>query len=165
MNGILLDGDSEYTASDGTSVVLSVAASLNDIIKIIAFKAEDASIADLVVNGDLTVTGDTLLDGGLEVTGLVEFTYTSAPIDFDVLGDVDIDGSFAVNGTGSILLESTDDDITLQASNGAKNVIINSSWTATGQTCLLTPVCSGSIAERPPALSDAKPPSFKPPGP
>jgi len=59
MNGILLDGDSEYTASDGTSVVLSVAASLNDIIKIIAFKAEDANLLDLTVQGNLTVTGTT----------------------------------------------------------------------------------------------------------
>ena len=59
MNGILLDGDSEYTASNGTSVVLSVAASLNDIIKIIAFKAEDANVLDLTVQGNLTVTGTT----------------------------------------------------------------------------------------------------------
>jgi len=59
MNGILLDGGSEYTASDGTSVVLSVAASLNDIIKIIAFKAEDANLLDLTVQGNLTVTGTT----------------------------------------------------------------------------------------------------------
>lgn len=59
MNGILLDGDSEYTATDGTSVVLSVAASLNDIIKIIAFKAEDANVLDLTVQGNLTVTGTT----------------------------------------------------------------------------------------------------------
>jgi hypothetical protein len=59
MNGILLDGDSEYTATNGTSVVLSVAASLNDIIKIIAFKAEDANLLDLTVQGNLTVTGTT----------------------------------------------------------------------------------------------------------
>jgi len=75
MNGILLDGDSEYTATDGTSVVLSVAASLNDIIKIIAFKAEDASIADLVVNGDLTVTGTT--------TGIETDFYNSDAITVD----------------------------------------------------------------------------------
>jgi len=75
MNGILLDGDSEYTASNGTSVVLSAGAAVNDIIKIIAFKAEDASVADLAVNGNLTVTGT--------VTGIETDFYNSDAITAD----------------------------------------------------------------------------------
>ena len=59
MNGILLDGDSEYTASNGSSVVLSAAASVNDIIKIITYTADTATTFDLAVNGNLTVTGTT----------------------------------------------------------------------------------------------------------
>lgn len=75
MNGILLDGDSEYTASNGTSVVLSAAASVNDIIKIIAYTADTATTLDLTVDGNLTVTGT--------VTGVNSDFYNSDAVTTD----------------------------------------------------------------------------------
>ena len=60
-NGVTLD-TSEYTASNGTSIVLNVAAGTGDIVDIIAFKSftvADAlsAVSGGTVNGAVTVTG------------------------------------------------------------------------------------------------------------
>ncbi len=60
-NGVTLD-TSEYTASNGTSIVLTVAAGTGDIIDIIAFKSftvADAlsAVSGGTVNGAVTITG------------------------------------------------------------------------------------------------------------
>ena len=60
-NGVTLD-TSEYTASNGTSIVLAVAAGTGDIIDIIAFKSFTVSdalsaITGGTVNGAVTITG------------------------------------------------------------------------------------------------------------
>ena len=70
MNGVILD-PSDYTATNGTSVVLASGAALNDIVNIYAFKsftvADTVSAsaggtfsANVAINGDLTVDTDTL---------------------------------------------------------------------------------------------------------
>jgi hypothetical protein len=46
VNGVMLDG-SDYTATNGTAVVLSAAAAANDIIKILATNASSITTADL----------------------------------------------------------------------------------------------------------------------
>jgi hypothetical protein len=126
MNGILLDGDSEYTASNGTSVVLSVAASLNDIIKIIAFKAEDASIADLVVNGDLTVTGTTSLGSSINNTIIGNITPAAGSFTtLDTTGTVGIDaGAYAANAVA--------DDLVVGDGTGTRGVSIVSANASNG---------------------------------
>ena len=46
VNGVMLDG-SDYTATNGTAVVLSAAAAANDIVKILATNASSITTADL----------------------------------------------------------------------------------------------------------------------
>ena len=46
INGVMLDG-SDYTATNGTAVVLSAAASASDIVKILATNASSITTADL----------------------------------------------------------------------------------------------------------------------
>jgi hypothetical protein len=67
-NGVTLD-TSEYTASNGTSIVLTVAAGTGDIIDIIAFKSftvADAlsAVSGGTVNGAVTITGVTTVQAG-----------------------------------------------------------------------------------------------------
>jgi hypothetical protein len=67
-NGVTLD-TSEYTASNGTSIVLNVAAGTGDIIDIIAFKSftvADAlsAVSGGTVNGAVTITGVTTVQAG-----------------------------------------------------------------------------------------------------
>jgi hypothetical protein len=67
-NGVTLD-TSEYTASNGTSIVLTVAAGTGDVIDIIAFKSftvADAlsAVSGGTVNGAVTITGVTTVQAG-----------------------------------------------------------------------------------------------------
>ena len=67
-NGVTLD-TSEYTASNGTSIVLNVAAGTGDIVDIIAFKSftvADAlsAVSGGTVNGAVTITGVTTVQAG-----------------------------------------------------------------------------------------------------
>jgi hypothetical protein len=67
-NGVTLD-TSEYTASNGTSIVLAVAAGTGDIIDIIAFKSFTVSdalsaITGGTVSGPVAITGVTTVQAG-----------------------------------------------------------------------------------------------------
>ena len=67
-NGVTLD-TSEYTASNGTSIVLGVAAGTGDIVDIVAFKSftvADAlsAVSGGTVNGAVTITGVTTVQAG-----------------------------------------------------------------------------------------------------
>ena len=82
LNGILLD-DSDYTATNGTSVVLSSGAAVNDILTVEAFTissvfelSDDASPqlgANLDLNSNnITGTGDLNFTGSITLTGTVD---------------------------------------------------------------------------------------------
>jgi hypothetical protein len=71
LNGVVLDNGGDYTATNGTSVVLTSGAAAGDLLQVIAFKS--FTVADMVpastggtfsgnvaVNGNLTVDTDTL---------------------------------------------------------------------------------------------------------
>jgi hypothetical protein len=75
-NGVTLD-TSEYTASNGTSIVLNVAAGTGDIIDIIAFKSftvADAlsAVSGGTVNGAVTVTGALTTNGAFVAGGTMK---------------------------------------------------------------------------------------------
>jgi hypothetical protein len=71
LNGITLENGTDYTASNGTSIVLTVGAAAGDELNVIAFKSFTVSDTvaastggtfngNVAVNGDLTVDTDTL---------------------------------------------------------------------------------------------------------
>jgi len=75
-NGVTLD-TSEYTASNGTSIVLAVAAGTGDIVDIIAFKSftvADAlsAVSGGTVNGAVTVTGALTTNGAFVAGGTMK---------------------------------------------------------------------------------------------
>lgn len=83
-NGVTLD-TSEYTASNGTSIVLSVAAGTGDIVDIIAFKSFTVADALSAVSGG-TVNGAVTITGALTANGNV------------ILGDASTDTLNVGNG-------------------------------------------------------------------
>ena len=110
VNGVMLDG-SDYTATNGTAVVLSAAASANDMIKILATNASSITTADLdgaefVLDAD----GDTSIRAN-----------TDDQIDFKLGNAIDI--TMGVNAMN--ILSGT----TLTIDSGAT---ITNSGTATG---------------------------------
>jgi len=68
LNGVLLRPGDDYTATNGTSVVLSVAASLNDELKVCAFSS--FLLANAVAKTGDTMTGSLNFSGnGIRITG------------------------------------------------------------------------------------------------
>ena len=69
MNGVKLVDGSDYTATNGSDVVLATGAAVNDIIEVVSYSAFEVLnqnftgttvVDDLTVGGDLTVTGTTI---------------------------------------------------------------------------------------------------------
>jgi hypothetical protein len=74
MNGVLLNG-SDYTATNGTSVVLSVAASAGDIVETIAMNV--TSVASGLVNSGTTGQIAYYASNGTAVSGLSNLPVTN----------------------------------------------------------------------------------------
>jgi len=94
LNGILLD-DADYTASNGTSVVLSTAAAANDLLTVEAF----------VVSSTFELSNDATpqLGGTLDLNGN-DITGTG---DINTTGNLTISGNLTVNGTTTTVNSTT----------------------------------------------------------
>jgi hypothetical protein len=114
LNGITLEGGTDYTATNGTSVVLTSGATVNDELNIVAFNS--FTTADMVsaTNGGtfggavsfsstVGVTGATTLSSTLDVTGATTVgTFTSTGIDDNATSTaITIDSNQIVKGLWS----------------------------------------------------------------
>ena len=89
LNGILLENGTDYAATNGTSIVLTVGAAAGDELNVIAFKSFTVSDTvaastggtfngNVAVNGDLTVDTDTLfVDASADAVGINTTTVDS----------------------------------------------------------------------------------------
>jgi hypothetical protein len=107
-NGVTLD-TSEYTASNGTSIVLTVAAGTGDIVDIIAFKSftvADAlsAVSGGTVNGAVTITGVTTVQAGTVSAPAITTTGdTNTGIFFPAADTI----AFAEGGVESMRIDSS----------------------------------------------------------
>lgn len=104
LNGIVLENGADYTASNGSSVVLTTGAAVNDELNIIAFKS--FTTADMVskTNGG-AFTGNVDFNSGVDVLGgALSFGTSKWSIELDS-GDDDL--NFKYNGTTVFKLAST----------------------------------------------------------
>lgn len=70
MNGVKLKDTTDYTATNGTSIVLTSGAAVNDLIEVVAFTTVNVANA-LPLSGG-TLTGDLTVNGNISVTGNVD---------------------------------------------------------------------------------------------
>ena len=107
VNGVMLDG-SDYTATNGTSVVLSAAANANDIVKILATNASSIATADangaefvLDEDGDTSLTADTDDQIDIKIAGADDFRFTAN--NFNVLSGstLTIDSGATITNSGT----------------------------------------------------------------
>jgi hypothetical protein len=101
LNGVVLDNGGDYTATNGTSVVLTSGAAAGDLLQVIAFKS--FTVADMVpastggtfagnvaVNGNLTVDTDTLfVDAASNSVGIGTAT-PNAPLEVTGSGTLEL---------------------------------------------------------------------------
>ena len=102
LNGARLVSGDDYTATNGTTVGLTSAAQNGDVVEVVGYKAVSLATGDLVINGNLEVTGITTLGGVVQVgvgsTALI------------VNGDARVTGILTV-GTASVTIDGTNTQI------------------------------------------------------
>jgi hypothetical protein len=140
MNGIVLD-PSDFTATNGTSVVLAAGAATNDLINIYAFKS--FTTADMVskTNGG-TFSGPVTFGGSVVVDNITidgtEIDLSSGDLTLDVAGDINLDADggdvnfkdggtsigYLSNSSGTLLLgvNSSDADFKVQGNDGGSTI-------------------------------------------
>ena len=115
LNGIVLEnGGVDYTASNGSSVVLSSGASVNDELNVIAFKS--FTVADMVsasnggtfqndvtINGDLTVSGRARAAGSTGSPAFSHNTDTDTGMNPDGAGSI----QFTTQGSERMRIDSS----------------------------------------------------------
>lgn len=121
LNGLLLD-ESEYTATNGTSVVLSSGAALNDILKINSYTT--SSIDDLTVSGSLTLGSTELTATATELNLLDNVARGSL-----VYGDASGNSALLAAGSANYVLTSDGTDIAWQASASGRFVEKTANYT------------------------------------
>jgi len=146
LNGVILDGggNSDYTSSNGTSVVLGVGASAGDILSVVAFKS--FTTADMVpassggtyaanvtmatnkklVFRDSAISISSTDDGDLSIAADDEIDITSTLI--DVNGNLDVSGTALITGVvtsngGAVFNEGSADVDFRVESNGNANML------------------------------------------
>lgn len=124
VNGVVLEPSVDYTATDGLTVTLTDAASLNDEIHIIAFKS--FTTADMVsaTNGG-TFAGDVTFTGAFTSQG-IDDNATSTAITIDSSGQVGIGGS------PSHLL-----DVSADGGGSSESILLQNTGTASGDAAVL----------------------------
>lgn len=121
LNGVLLD-ESEYTATNGTSVVLSSGAALNDIVKIHAYTTSSAG--DLTISGALTL-GSTQLTAAATELNLLD----NVPRGSLIYGNASGNSALLAAGNASYVLTSDGTDIAWQVPSSAKFVEKTANYT------------------------------------
>jgi hypothetical protein len=117
LNGIKLDGQDEFTATNGTSVVLTDGATLNDIVEIVAQQIS----ANLTITGIANVVEDTTPElggnlnlNGKNITGTGNGNITGIVTATTFSGGVDLSGLLkeGVNVTAGKLSDNLNIDLT-----------------------------------------------------
>ena len=107
VNGVMLDG-SDYTATNGTAVVLSAAAAANDMIKVVAVQSTSVTSADLDgaefvldADGDTTIHADTDDQIDIKIAGADDFRFTAN--NFNVLSGstLTVDSGATITNSGT----------------------------------------------------------------
>ena len=83
LNGVLLDPNTDYTATTGTSVVLAEGAATDDLVEIIAF--DTFSLFDGTFEDDVTVGRDLSVTRNVSVTGSLGVGVTNPSTSLDVV--------------------------------------------------------------------------------
>ena len=129
-NGVLL-GSADYTATNGTSVVLSQGASVSDLVVIIVYDV--FSVADTVSKADGgTFDGNVTMGGTITATGNADFNG-----DLDVDGTtnldvVDIDGALTQDG-GAVFNEAgADVDFRVESDTDTNALVVDASGNRVG---------------------------------
>ena len=103
LNGVKLIEANDYTASDGSTVVLTVAAIAGDTVELVAYKAfnlgfVDSASGNFTVGGNLTVGGNATFNGTVTGATVGITSGTTAIGDAKTLRFIGVGNTFVKNG-------------------------------------------------------------------
>jgi len=126
-NGIVLENVSEYTATNGTSVVLTSGATVGAEVNIIAF--EDLAYSGVMPTTGGTFSGAVTVDGAFTSKG-IDDNADATTINIDASENVSLDGAPpASSDTGNLTLKGASTlNWTTHQANIATNATFNSAW-------------------------------------
>ena len=156
LNGVLLD-DSDYTASNGTSIVLGSGAAASDILTAKAWQVNNVSSFDvngaefvLDLDGDTSLTADTDDQIDIKIGGSDIYTLTATTFDIngqELILDADADTSihastddqvdFKIGGTDRLVIGATGRVNTVTSEAGASLTLQSTHADATGAGLVL----------------------------
>ena len=159
LNGVLLD-ESDFTASNGTSVVLGSGAAANDILTVIAFAVNNIAVLDangsefvLDADGDTSITADTDDQIDFKIAGADDFRMVAN--NFKVLSGstltidsgATITNSGTANGFAGTVVQVEADEVTAEVTGSGTysdlGLSVNITPTSASNHILL--ICTGSI--------------------
>ena len=124
LNGVLLDS-SDYTASNGTSVVLGTGAAANDVLTVFNYETTSLSLPDLNgtelvmdVDGDTSLHADTDDQIDVRIGGADDFAFKANKFEVQTGSNIDMNGTELIldaDGDTSITAD-TDDQIDIRVS-------------------------------------------------
>jgi len=122
INGIMLEIGTDYTATDGSSVVLTSGANVADEVNIYAIRS--FSVADTVsaANGG-TFYGNVTHSGNLTSTGITALQNLSTTNSALNISSSASDGSATIDASGNLLVGTTTTPFTVAGANG--NLFVN----------------------------------------
>jgi len=126
-NGIILESVSEYTATNGTSVVLASGATVGAEVNILAF--EDVAYSGVMPTTGGTFTGAVTVDGAFTSKG-IDDNADATTIHIDTSENVSLDGAPpASSDNGNLTLKGGSTlNWTTHQSNIASNATFDSTW-------------------------------------
>jgi hypothetical protein len=104
LNGIVLENGTDYTASNGTSIVLTVGAAAGDELNVIAFKSFTVSDTVAASTGG-TFSGNVAVNGTLDVNG--NELILDADGDTSITADTDDQINFKTGGGDRMTIDSS----------------------------------------------------------
>jgi hypothetical protein len=104
LNGITLENGTDYTASNGTSIVLTVGAAAGDELNVIAFKSFTVSDTVAASTGG-TFSGNVAVNGTLDVNG--NELILDADGDTSITADTDDQIDFKTGGSDRMTIDSS----------------------------------------------------------
>ena len=139
LNGVLLDA-TDFTASNGTSVVLSSAAAADDILSVLAYQTEslvqnDMNGGELIldVDGDTSFTADTDDQIDVKIGGADDFIFKANSFEVQTGSIIDMNGTELVldADADTSITADTDDQVDIKIGGTDRFVIASTGAVST----------------------------------
>jgi hypothetical protein len=143
LNGVLLVRNSDYTATNGTSITaFSPALAASDVVEVITYNPSNIQITDAVLETDITAKGDLFVGTAVDTTGILSVgangrvlsanSETASGLEWVVADDANAIQNSIVDAKGDLIAATAADAVSRLAVGANATVLTADSAEATG---------------------------------